>query len=94
VNELEVDAGGERRLVHFWYRSFRSTGLLGPLDQVQDRLVGRLRHDRSDGALVRLSTPLAAGDRVGARGRLMALGSHLDRLLDRHWPEERPASET
>jgi len=92
VNEIEVDNEGNRQLVHFWYRSFRSTGLLGAVDQVRDRLVSRLRHDRSDGALVRVSTSLSEGDLVGARSRLMAFGAHLDRLLDDHWPEEHPAS--
>jgi len=91
VNEIEVDSGSQRRLVHFWYRSFRATGLLGPVDQVRDRLIGRLRHERSDGALVRISTVLDEGDVVGARGRLLAFGSELDRLLDTHWPEEHPA---
>jgi len=91
ANELEVDSGAGQRLVHFWYRSYRSTGLLGPLDQVRDRLLGRLRHDRSDGALVRLSTPLSRGELVAARSRLVDFGARLDRLLDQHWPEEHPA---
>jgi len=34
---------------------------------------------------------LDEGDVVGARGRLLAFGSELDRLLDTHWPEEHPA---
>jgi EpsI family protein len=92
VHEMRVQKAGERALVHFWYRSFRSTGLLGGLDQVWDRFVGRLRHDRADGALVRLSSPLGGEDPVVVRGRLMGFGSRLDALLDRHWPEERPAA--
>ncbi len=92
VNELEVLNEGNRRLVHFWYRSSRSTGLLGATDQVRDRLVGRIRDQRSEGALVRLSTPLPADGLTGARGRLMAFGVQLDRLLDEHWPEEHPVA--
>jgi EpsI family protein len=91
VNELEVEKDGARSLVHFWYRSFRSTGMLDSADQVLDRFVGRLRHDRSDGALVRLSTPLQAGDDVVvARSRLTGFGEQLDLLLDQHWPVETP----
>jgi EpsI family protein len=89
VHELEVDKDGERALVHFWYRSFRSTGLLGPFDQIRDRFLGRVRHGRADGALVRLSTPLHPGDDpVVARSRLAGFDERLDTLLDQHWPIE------
>lgn len=93
VNEFQVEKDGERALVHFWYRSFRSTGLLGGTDQVWDRFVGRLQHDRSDGALVRLSSAMGSDDDVVAvRTRLIGFGGEIDTLLDRHWPEERPAT--
>lgn len=90
VNEMRVEREGEPRLVHFWYRSFRSTGMLGAFDQLRDRLVGRVREGRSDGALVRLSTSLI-DDEAAARERLHAFASRIDPLLGEHWPEERPA---
>jgi EpsI family protein len=90
VNEFQVEKDGERALVHFWYRSFRSTGLLGGVDQVWDRFLGRLRHDRSDGALVRLSSALGGEDVAVVRSRLMGFGEKLDLLLDEHWPDEHP----
>lgn len=90
VNEYVVERGGERQLVHFWFRSHRRTGLLGGLDQNVDRLLGRLQDGRADGALVRLSTALDDGDEVEARGRLLAFGATLDPLLAERWPEERP----
>lgn len=90
VNEYRVEQGGERQLVHFWFRSFRSTGLLGPSGQTIDRLVGRLRTGRADGALVRLSTPLGATSEVDARSRLLRFAADLDPLLARHWPVETP----
>jgi EpsI family protein len=91
VNEYVVEREGERQLVHFWYRSHRKTGLLGGLDQNLDRLTGRLLEGRADGALVRLSTPLAPGDEIAARGRLLAFAEVLDPLLAARWPEETPA---
>jgi EpsI family protein len=91
VNEYVVERDGERQLVHFWYRSHRKTGLLGGMDQNLDRLVGRLLEGRADGALIRLSTPLAAGDEVAARGRLLAFAATLDPLLAARWPDETPA---
>jgi EpsI family protein len=91
VNEFVVHKDDDRALVHFWYRSFRSTGLLGGFDQLWDRFVGRLRNDRSDGALVRLSSPLGDSDLVEVRSRLMGFANRIDPLLDTHWPIERPA---
>ncbi len=88
ANELTVSTPGERRLVHFWYRSFRRTGLLGKLDVFLDHLLGRLGSGRADGALVRLSTDLEPGREHEARLRLRAFAVSLEPLLARHWPEE------
>lgn len=89
VNEYVVGQGGDRQLVHFWYRSFRRTGLLGGADQMVDRLVGRFEAGRADGALVRLSTGLDGGDEVDARTRLLLFAALLDPVLAEHWPAER-----
>jgi EpsI family protein len=94
VNEYRVEQGGERQLVHFWFRSFRSTGLLGVLDQTIDRVVGRLRTGRADGALVRISTGLGAADEVDARSRLLRFAAEFDLQLAHHWPIETPARHT
>lgn len=88
VNEFLVSRDDERRLVHFWFRSYRSTGMLGDLDQNIDRLLGRLFDDRADGALVRVSTPLMGYDEVNARSRLLYFASAVDPLLGQHWPRE------
>lgn len=90
ANEFQAQKGGERTLVHFWYRSHRATGLLGPKDQILDRLAGRLTSLRSDGALVRLSTRLGAEGEIAARTRLIGFEADFDRLLDGHWPGEHP----
>ena len=91
VNELLVQREGERRLVHFWYRSRRRTGMLGGFDQNFDRLLGRLLDGRADGALVRLSAPVTDGGLVSARGRLMAFAARVDPLIAERWPSEAPA---
>lgn len=92
ANEYVVSREGDRRLVHFWYRSYRSTGMLGTVGQSLDRLRGRLSEGRADGALVRVSTPVLRGREDVARERLRSFARRLDRLLDRHWPVEFPAS--
>ena len=90
VNEYLVEQQGHRRLVHFWYRSHRRTGMLGGLDQNLDRLLGRLADGRADGALIRLSTPIEGDDTEVARSRLTSLAPALDRLLAERWPVETP----
>jgi len=91
VNEFVAVRAGDRRLVHYWYRSHRRSGILGGIDQNLDRLVGRLVDGRADGALVRLSASLDALDPVEARSRLLAFGAALEPLLEAHWPRERPS---
>jgi EpsI family protein len=92
ANEYLVERDGERRLVHFWYRSAQRTGMLGGWDQNVDRFVGRLTDGRADGALIRISTPLNGEDEVSARGRLLGFASALDPLLAERWPTEFEAS--
>jgi EpsI family protein len=92
AKEYLVEREGERRLVHFWYRSVRRTGMLGGWDQNIDRFVGRLTDGRADGALIRISTPLNGDDEIGARGRLLGFASALDPLLAERWPTESEAS--
>ena len=94
VNEYLIEQRGERRLVHFWYRSHRRTGILGGLDQNIDRLVGRLFDGRADGALIRLSTPIRRDDVEGARSRLRSFADLIDPLLDDHWPTESRCDDT
>jgi EpsI family protein len=92
ANEYVVSRQGRRRLVHFWYRSSRRTGMVDDLDLDLDHLSGRLRGGRADGALVRLSTPVAAGGEAEARARLVAFARDLDPLLAERWPREFPSS--
>jgi EpsI family protein len=89
VNEYRVEKDGERRLVLFWFRSHRRTGMLGGFDQNVDRLLGRLLDGRADGALIRVSTPLQEGGEVAARSQLLSFVALLDPLIADRWPEER-----
>lgn len=92
LNEYVVERDGARELVYFWFRSARSTGLLGSWDQALDQIVGRVRDRRADGSLVRLSVPLR--DRMRepevVRSRLLRFARSLDAQLGDHWPLELP----
>lgn len=87
ANEWVVTRPGDRRLVHFWYRSSQQTGMLGNLSLSIDHLRGRLADGRADGALVRISTPLAPSEDE-ARARLIAFASALEPVLGENWPVE------
>jgi EpsI family protein len=91
VNEYIVEREGERRLVHYWFRSVRRSGMLGGWDQNVDRFVGRMTTGRADGALIRISTPLVRDNEVSARGRLLGFASMLDPLIAERWPTESEA---
>jgi EpsI family protein len=89
ANELVVERGGDRRLVHFWYQSHHKRGMLGGFDQAVERFVSRIRFGRADGSLVRLSTPIRSDeDESTARSRLRSLGRLVVAPLERYWPKE------
>jgi len=87
TNEWVVTRRGERRLVHFWYQSAQRTGMLDNLSLSIDHLRGRLGDGRADGALIRISTPLAPSEDE-ARARLVAFARDLEPLLAERWPVE------
>lgn len=92
VNEYLVQKDGERRLVHFWYRSWRTPAMTGGIDQNLDRMAGRLLAGRADGALIRVSTPITSSAEA-ARSRLAAFERELAALVGERWPVEHPAGE-
>ncbi len=89
ANELLVERGGDRRLVHFWYQNHRKSGMLGGFDQAIERFVSRIRFGRADGSLIRLSTPMRLDEEPeSARTRLRALAREVVQPLRRLWPAE------
>ena len=87
LNEIVVEQGGERRLVHFWYQTHRTKSIATETRLTIDHVLGRLSvTGRADGALVRLSTPI---DRTGitpARRRLRNFATVLAPALSENWP--------
>lgn len=92
ATEYLVELEGQRRLVLYWYRSFRATNLRSIFELRVDHVIGQLTEGRADGALVRLSTPIADGDRVAARNRLLHFAALLEDELQTAWPEEKRGS--
>jgi EpsI family protein len=86
--EYLVEAGANRQLVMFWYRSHRATGMLSTLALQLDHVAGRLTSGRGDGALIRLSTPLTGLDRDAARALLVSFAKLIEPQLAATWPTE------
>jgi EpsI family protein len=87
VNRYVVANGLQRRLVLYWYRSHNRT----MASEYQAKLylaIDALRYNRSDGALVRLTTPIAPEEKIeSAERRLLDFGAiavpELDHFLPR-----------
>lgn len=88
LREYVVENGGRRDLVIFWYRSFRRTGMISTAQLRLDHLIGQLEARRGDGALVRISTPLAGLDHMAARSLLVSFAKALEPELAERWPAE------
>lgn len=93
VREFLVEKSGEGRLVHFWYRTEDDSGFTSTRALRVRQFWGRLTENRGDGALVRLSTPVANGDISGARTRLLGLDAAVESALDAIWPRSEGARE-
>lgn len=91
AREFLVEKNGERRLVHFWYRTEDKTGIQSTAALRWRHFWSRLAAGRGDGALVRLDTPIEYGDVDGARQKLVAMDRALESALAEVWPTERVA---
>lgn len=92
LREFIVQKGEERRVVHFWYRTGLRSGITSVLGLRINHFWGRLTENRGDGALIRLSTPIAGNDLDEARSRLYGLDSVVEGAIAEIWPQE-PAAE-
>ena len=91
ANELIVKRDGQQRLVRFWYQSYNENGMLTRADRVLNRMEGLILNGRSDGSLVRISTPLLDGNELPlARARLTSFAREMAPHLTQHWPLEIP----
>lgn len=89
LREFVVRRDGEERLVHFWYRTKSVTGITSIPWLRLHHFWSRVRENRADAALVRLSTPILAGDVDSARAILRSLESTIDVEVAESWPESR-----
>ena len=86
ANRDVVSKAGDRELVLYWYQA-HGRAVASPKWAKYYLVADSIRMNRSDGAMVRLTTPMSPGESPeAAEARLMKLGSHLLPTLDRYIP--------
>ena len=86
ANRYVVSKAGERELVIYWYQA-HSRAFASEYWAKYYLVADSIRMNRSDGALVRLVTPMFHGESPAtAQARALDLGSRLLPLLDRYIP--------
>ena len=88
LREFVVEQAGERRLVHYWYRTGSQSGLTSVVGLRLRHVVDRMTENRGDGALVRLSTPLDSSNIASARTRLFSMDRVVEEALVGLWPND------
>ena len=87
ANEYLVAKDSERRLVLYWYQAHNravANEYWAKFYQIADAI----RYNRSDGSLIRVTTPLAHGERIeSARQRLLEFVGQIAPQLGRYIPQ-------
>lgn len=81
-----IAKGEARQLVYFWYQSRGRVFARNP-DVILSRMWDRATRGRSDGALVRFTTPIGRGDVAGAERRVAELAARLVPALQGYVPD-------
>ena len=86
VNRYVIAKGGERHLVLYWFQA-QGREVASEYKLKYYLVSNSIRLHRSDGALIRLITPMEHGESAdAAQARLMQLGGHLLPMLDSYIP--------
>ena len=87
ANEFLIAKGSERRLVLYWYLA-HNRAVASEYWAKFYLVADAMRYSRSDGSLIRMTTPLAPGERTDkARARLMEFAGQVVPLLGRYIPQ-------
>jgi len=86
ANRYVISKAGERQLVLYWYQA-HGREVASEYSAKYYLIADSIRLHRSDGALVRLTTPMDRGESADvAQARIMQLGNHILPLLDNTIP--------
>jgi len=87
ANEYLIAKGTDRKLVLYWYQA-HNRALASEYWAKFYLVADAMRYNRSDGSLIRITTPLASGERTEvARERLLAFAGQVAPQLGRYIPQ-------
>ena len=87
ANEYLIAKGADRKLVLYWYQA-HNRAVASEYWAKFYLVADAMRHNRSDGSLIRITTPLASGERIEvARERLLAFAGQVVPQLGRYIPQ-------
>lgn len=87
VNYVLAKKDGNMTLMLHWYQSSGARVLATGLQQNVQRFMGRVFHNRNDGAFVRVSA-ITIDQEAATKQRLVAFASNVLELLPSYWPNE------
>jgi EpsI family protein len=76
VNRLVIAKGDERQLVYYWYQE-RGRVIAQDWRKIIDLFLDRATRQRTDGALVRLTSPIVRGDEQLSEQAVLAVAAEL-----------------
>lgn len=88
VNFILAQKGAMYEVVLHWYQTDGNMILLNGIQQNVHRFLGRVLHNRNDGAFVRVSAVAREKDIASTEMRLKAFAKNILDLLPDYWPEE------
>ena len=88
VTRLLIAKNDEQQIVYHWYQSAANKILSSGTERNIHRFTSLLRHNRNDGAFVRLSTTVQ-GDVVTTDDKLVKFSMRIIPLIEQYWPVEK-----
>jgi EpsI family protein len=85
AKRVVIAKGKARRLVYFWYQS-RGHVIAGNFDRMKHMFIDRALEGRTDGSLIRFTTPIRRGDNAEAEARVEGFAAAILPLLSPHVP--------
>lgn len=89
VNFVVSSKDDIKNVMLHWYQAAGSKVLANGLEQNIQRFIGRVLHNRNDGAYVQVSTTTTQNDIFLLKSQAAEFVQKIMEILPRYWPEER-----
>jgi EpsI family protein len=88
IEYLQAKRGGVNTVVVHWYQTDGNTVISSGLEQNILRFIGRIIHNRNDGAFVRISATVIDDNVLETKKSLQDFAENIMKLLPMYWPLE------